>query len=303
MANRPPATPVELDLTAQQLRNRISRLQECTAEVELFNPDEIASRFHDPKVMAIEAAIKGALVAAFGDQTASYRRYERAARLDWGPIRARTGAAFGRTRGEAGRTDLTEARKYHAQGKDQALTLLRQAIKSLTAILDEKEEKPAAQHGINSASVESNRRIFVVHGHDKAALQSVARFLEKIELEPIVLSEQPDRGLTIIEKFVEYAGQARFAIVLLTPDDFGASVSAATPSERARQNVIFELGFFVGQLGRGHVCLMRKGDVEIPTDLSGVIYSTLDDSEAWKLKLVQELKAAMIELDVNKLWP
>lgn len=114
------------------------------------------------------------------------------------------------------RAELVEGRKYHAQGKEQALTLLRQAVRSLTATAEEKEELAPSRVARAPVPSGSNRRIFVVHGHDEAALQSVARFLEKVELEPIVLKEQPDRGLTIIEKFVEYAGMARFAIVLLT---------------------------------------------------------------------------------------
>jgi predicted nucleotide-binding protein len=72
----------------------------------------------------------------------------------------------------------------------------------------------------------------------------------KIELEAIILHEQPDQGLTIIEKFETYASQVGFAVVLLTPDDLGGPASAPAQSARARQNVIFELGYFVGKLAR-----------------------------------------------------
>ncbi len=143
-------------------------------------------------------------------------------------------------------------------------------------------------------------KVFVVHGHDEGAVVAMARFLEKIEIEPIVLQEQPDQGFTIIEKFETYAKQVGFAVVLLTPDDLGGSASASSQSARARQNVIFELGYFVGKLGRGRACLLRKGEIEIPSDLYGVIYTEMDAGKGWKLKLAKELKAAEIPFNQTK---
>jgi len=141
-----------------------------------------------------------------------------------------------------------------------------------------------------------------VHGHDEAALQAVARFLEQLNLEAIILREQPDAGRTIIEKFEECAADVGFAVVLLTPDDLGGVVSGPPTASRARQNVIFELGYFAGKLGRGRACLIRKGTVEIPSDLHGVIYTDLDPAEGWKMKLVKELKAAKLDFDANRMW-
>jgi predicted nucleotide-binding protein len=123
-----------------------------------------------------------------------------------------------------------------------------------------------------------------------------------LELEAIILHEQPDAGRTIIEKFEDCASQVGFAVVLLTPDDVGASKTVGNQSARARQNVIFELGYFTGKLGRGRSCLLRKGDVEVPSDLFGVIYTDLDDSDGWKLKLAREMKAAGLQFDANKVF-
>ena len=145
-------------------------------------------------------------------------------------------------------------------------------------------------------------KVFVVHGHDDGAKHAVARFLEKIDLEAIVLQEQPDQGFTIIEKFESYAGQVGFAVVLLTPDDLAGSVSSSAQTMRARQNVIFELGYFTGKLGRGRACLLRKGDVEMPSDLYGVIYKEMDPGGGWKLQLAQEMKAAGLKFDANKVF-
>ena len=141
-----------------------------------------------------------------------------------------------------------------------------------------------------------------MHGHDEAALQAVARFLEKMGLEAIVLKEQPNQGRTIIEKFEAASKEVGFAVVLMTPDDVGAAATATDMQSRARQNVVFELGYFAGKLGRGKVCLLRKGDVEIPSDLYGVIYTDLDPAEGWKTTLVKEMKAASLKFDANRLW-
>jgi hypothetical protein len=150
--------------------------------------------------------------------------------------------------------------------------------------------------------VPSSNKVFIVHGHDEAALQGLARFLEKLGLEAIVLKEQPDQGRTIIEKFEASASDVGYAVVLLTPDDVGSARSDLQQNIRARQNTLFELGYFAAKLGRGRVCLLRKGDVEIPSDLFGIVYTTLDASDGWKMNLMRELKAAGLEFDSNRMW-
>lgn len=144
-------------------------------------------------------------------------------------------------------------------------------------------------------------KIFLVHGHDELALQETARFLEKLDQEVIVLREQPNQGRTIIEKFEDYA-DVGFAIVLLTHDDKGGPVKVAAESQqpRARQNVIFEFGYFIGRLGRNRVCALYRPGVEIPSDYSGVLYQELDDKGGWRLQLAKELRAAGMTVDMNK---
>lgn len=148
----------------------------------------------------------------------------------------------------------------------------------------------------------TSNKIFIVHGHDEGALNGLARFLEKLKLEVIILKEQPNQGRTIIEKYEASAAEVGFAVVLLTPDDVGSAVSAEGQNQRARQNVIFELGYFAGKLGRGRVCLLRKGNVEIPSDLFGIVYTEMDAADGWKQALVKELKAAKIDFDANRMW-
>ena len=148
----------------------------------------------------------------------------------------------------------------------------------------------------------SSDRVFVIHGHDESARQTVARFLERLDLEPVILHEQPNKGRTIIEKFEEHA-QVGFAVVLLTPDDVGALADdKKNQKPRARQNVIFEFGYFIGKLGRERVCALVKGNVETPSDYDGVIYIPLDGSDGWKLRLIQELKSVDFNVDANQVF-
>lgn len=152
-----------------------------------------------------------------------------------------------------------------------------------------------------SASFSSSRTVFVVHGRNDELKETVARFLDQLDLKPVILHEQPSGGRTVIEKF-ETHSDARFAVVLLTPDDVGRlAVDADTELQpRARQNVIFEWGFFVAKLGRRSVCALYAEGVEVPSDLSGVVYVELDHKGAWKLMLARELKAGGIDIDLNQ---
>ena len=160
------------------------------------------------------------------------------------------------------------------------------------------------QDGAEKASTmqpANTKQVFVVHGRDDGTKAMVARVLEQLELEPIILQEQPDQGRTIIEKFEDYA-QVGFAVILCTPDDVGALESEQHHLRpRPRQNVVLEWGFFLGKIGRNRVCALTKGDVEIPSDYAGVIYIHLDDAGAWQIRLVGELQSAGFPVDANKL--
>jgi predicted nucleotide-binding protein len=144
-----------------------------------------------------------------------------------------------------------------------------------------------------------SNRVFIVHGHDVEARETVARFLGNIGFDPIILHEQANRGRTVIEK-VEANSDVSFAVVLLTPDDFGKAKADDDLEPRARQNVLLELGYFIAKLGREHVCALRKGDVVIPSDFAGVVWTDMDIAGAWKSALGRELQAAGHQIDWNK---
>ncbi|SAL59696.1 TIR domain-containing protein [Caballeronia humi] len=148
-------------------------------------------------------------------------------------------------------------------------------------------------------------RVFIVHGRAKGAKHEVARWIDGLGLKAVILDEQISVGETIIEQFEREAKAISFAVVLLTPDDVGGlQVTNVVPPNlqpRARQNVIFELGYFAAKLGRGKVCALREGNVEVPSDYSGVRYIGYDDHGGWKLPLVQVLRSAGLPVDLSRL--
>ena len=144
-------------------------------------------------------------------------------------------------------------------------------------------------------------KVFIVHGHDNAAKQAVARFVEKIGFEAIILHEQASSGKTIIEK-IEANSNVGFAIVLYTPCDLGRSKEEEDQLKpRARRNVIFEHGYLIGKIGRKNVSALVKGDVETPNDISGVVYIKMDEADSWKYAVGKEMKACGYDVDLNKI--
>ena len=144
-----------------------------------------------------------------------------------------------------------------------------------------------------------SHRVFIVHGHDEAVREIVARFITTIGLEAVILHEQANRGMTVPEK-LEANGNVGYAVVLLTPDDLGREKSETEEKPRARQNVILELGYFIGHLGRGRVTAILKDEVEIPSDYMGVVYMHFDEGGGWRQELVRELQSAGYDIDWNK---
>lgn len=147
--------------------------------------------------------------------------------------------------------------------------------------------------GVNS------KKIFIVHGHDNGLKQEIARYLERIDLEPIILHEQASKGLTVIEKIEKYT-DVKFGIILYTPCDIGGK-SDKDLRPRARQNVVFEHGYLIAKLGRENVCALVSDDsIEKPSDISGIIY--ISTNTDWKVDVAKELKECGYKIDMNKLY-
>lgn len=160
------------------------------------------------------------------------------------------------------------------------------------------ELPPLISSSQKSDSLSNN--VFIVHGHNNEVKIEVARTLEKLGLNPIILHEQANAGKTIIEKFEQHS-DVGLAIILLTDDDLGKAKTDDNLNPRARQNVILEMGYFIGKLGREKVCPLYTKGVELPSDLYGLLYTEIDSSGHWKISISKELKAAGYDIDVNKI--
>lgn len=201
--------------------------------------------------------------------------------------------------------DMTEEdyRPSWNNGKAELLNLINTMIEERVLFGPALEGgKEAVAHRAEQLMEQS---VFIVHGHDEEMKQSVARTLEKLGLTALILHEQPNGGRTVIEKFMDYGQVASFAVVLLSPDDL-AYQAQEDPSQarfRARQNVVLELGFFLGKLGRSRVVVVhREADkFEMPSDFAGVLFVPYDRRGTWQYELVRELKGARYQVDANAL--
>ncbi|WP_318500302.1 nucleotide-binding protein [Photobacterium leiognathi] len=173
-------------------------------------------------------------------------------------------------------------------------------VSALTACLRITPSKEATS--ISQSKTAGNlKQVFIVHGHNEEVKVKVARFIEKLGFEPIILHEQASAGATIIEKIEDYSNVG-FGVVLYTACDVGSKASQEPRlKSRARQNVVFEHGYLIGNLGRSNVCALVQGDLELPNDISGVVYNPIDNSDAWQLQLAKELKKSGYDVDMNRL--
>lgn len=151
----------------------------------------------------------------------------------------------------------------------------------------------------NNEKLEKSNEVFIVHGKDELLKTKIARFIENLGLKAVILHEQANEGKTIIEKLEASSSRAGYAIILYTPCDKGCYKDENELKSRARQNVVFEHGYFVAKLGRGKVAAIVKGDLEIPSDISGIVY--ISDGDNWEMKLAMEMKKAGLSIDLNKL--
>lgn len=273
--------PAKPSITPQDVDRSLTRLDACIEELRNVDCSDIGRA--DPKLRALSARITDTLRRCFGDPSASFDEFRGASTLQ--------------------ASTVTSNRAYYSQQAahriSRSILLLEEAKRVL------KEDLADLQHESSSVLPEViklepktlSRRVFVVHGHDEGARETVARFLMQLGFDPIILHEQANQGRTVMEK-VEAHGEVGFAVVLLTPDDEGCA-KGGTPEPRARQNVLLELGYFLGRLGRAKVCALKRGTLEIPSDFAGVVWESMDGN-GWKQALGRELEAAGHEIDWNK---
>jgi predicted nucleotide-binding protein len=241
-------------------------------------------------IQGTKVAIEQTLEEIFGTYTTEYRRYSPAAVLNGGPVSLSMARAHQDYR----------FRDYYDKSRRASVATLEQAIQGLLERqADLESTQVAAVEFAGDAEVQQfSRRIFVVHGREGEHREAVARFLEQLGLEAVILHEQPNKGRALITKFHEVASDIGFAVVLMTADDVGGLRETGQQQARARQNVIFELGFFIGALGSDRVAALISNEVERPSDFEGVVYIPIEAD--WRLPLCRELRAAGYDIDLNK---
>jgi predicted nucleotide-binding protein len=277
-------------LTPEEQRAALSRLEARIKDIESLDTSKMQSA-EDDALQTVEGRVKSTLASIFGEDSAEYRRLRPACELD----DTSYSISF-----NGDPTPPHEIQEGLERGKRRALALLRGETDAIRESIEFSAPPPLGTSAAPATPKITSDEIFIVHGHDDLAKSEVAHFIERAGLKATILHQQANGGKTIIEKFEKHGGAAGFAVVLVTPDDVGG-VDKDNLKPRARQNVIGEMFWFAGRLGRDHVCALVKGDVEMPSDFAGVVYTPMDTHGGWKAKLLNELKeAGYINLDWQK---
>lgn len=259
----------------------LSKLADLIAKVE-----ELSNLRHDsPEFSKWKRATELALRNIFGEKAKNVDEFSS---LSYSPMIISMGGGDG------------QFQRPYLSGLQSAKALLESMVEEIDEYWRDESAQassPEVTHAPQLAGTSKN--VFVVHGRDDGTKETIARFVSNLGYVPVILHEQPSGGKTVIEKFEKNA-DACFAIALLTPDDMGGLSGDTDLKPRARQNVIFEFGYFIGRLSRLRVCAITKGEVELPSDYAGVVYIPLDSAGAWRLLLLREMKAAGLSVDANK---
>jgi len=286
-----PAIKIKQFASLDEIKRSAGKLQRRISDVKSLKEKQV--RYDDQDVDNVVTRIRSTICEIYGENSPEFR--QNGHHCIW--------------RGGYNLGDSNDTR----QGKFEEG--IPQTIKMLEGLIEHLEEKKIdltpAQSASRSADIRSNEisnissretEIFIVHGHDHAAANEMEILLQRHGLKGIVLHRQPDQGRTLIEKIENYAANVSYVIVILTPDDTvigsGPSVNKIPQEEgRARQNVIFEWGYFVGKFGREHVCCVYKEGTVLPSDVSGVVYKPFRQSiDEVKYDLLEELKASGLKV-------
>jgi predicted nucleotide-binding protein len=291
MARKPPAPKASRSLSAPEKSSAIARLEVRIKELGDLSVAEL-SRGDDPTVTGLEGRIRSTLANIYGQESLEYDRLQIAADLD---MTVYVLSFEGRP------TPPREVQEGVDRGRHRAISTLQGEVDALREDLEFSAAPVAPSMASVPSPAELSDDIFVVLGRYEAAKEQVASVIQRAGLTPVILHQQANEGKTIIEKFEKHGSAAGFAVVIATPDDVGG-LAAPSPDlkPRARQNVIGEMFWFAGRLGRDKVCTLVKGDIDMPSDVAGVGYTPMDDHGGWKAKLLQELSAAGYK---NLNWP
>ena len=286
---KPAPPPIEVrQFTPEKAEWAVGLLSTRIEGVKALDPKVV--KYADERVRAVGQRIVTNILEVFGENSREYREHQYHD-VSTGRSTSAVGMVF---------DDSYDARRQHdfaSQGIARSVTMLEALIETVRERTSLTTLSPTA----SARAVGDTLAVFIVHGRAEAVRESVARFVERLGLKPIILHEQANEGRTLIEKLEDHALSVGYAIILATGDDRGGPIGAdpTTYQFRARQNVILELGYFHGKLGRGRVCLLYEEGVEIPSDYRGVAYVPLDAGDAWRLRLARELKQHF-NIDLNR---
>jgi predicted nucleotide-binding protein len=287
-----PSPPLEIRrFTPDEAEGAIRLLEARIADVKALEATRV--RHDDERRRTTERRIRGSVLEVFGERSREYQDHQ------YHEISGGTRVVIGGLDHDEEEAEVEDQQHFLA-GIPRSVTMLEGLIATIKERTDSGRPVPGLMPkvGPRTATVE----VFVVHGRADGPREAVARFVERLGLRPIILHEQASEGRTIIEK-IERHSEVAYAVVLLTGDDRGglAGSDPAPYRPRARQNVVLELGYFLGKLGRRHVCVLHEPGVEIPSDYNGVVYVPLDPGGAWRILLAKEMKAtAFKDIDLNR---
>ncbi len=267
----------------------IRRLTVRIADVQALDGQK--TRYDDERVHATARKIRSTILEIFGERSPEYREHHR-----------HIISATGHPAVVTSRDDEHAVEQDFVQrGIPRTITMLQALIETVGERID--WARPGPEQTDPAATPTASDDVFIVHGRNEGAREAVARVIEKLRLKPIILDEQASEGRTLIEKLEDHA-EVGFAVVLLTGDDRGGRIDAepATYQPRARQNVVLELGYFLGKLKRRRVCVLYEEGVEMPSDYKGVAYVPRDPGGVWRLRLAKEIKAVGLPVDIKDLW-
>jgi predicted nucleotide-binding protein len=273
---------------SMQLQEDIRRLQSRIRDLEEFDPTEM-TEVSPLELQELSRSIEETLAGAFGRNTDRYKTFFPEAALCSPP--STIFPPYLRL--------VEDEREHVNRNKKVTIDRLQKAVGILRRKLSDVEPPQGRKSASAALQPAPSKKVFLVHGRDDTAKEQVAKFLRRIGLDEIILHERPNKGRHLLIKFQEECEGAGFAVVLMTPDDVGG-LSHMKLHQRARQNVVFELGFFIGRLGTPKVAALVKGDIERPSDFDGIGYISLDEAGNWKSQLAQELEAAAVPFDHKK---
>jgi predicted nucleotide-binding protein len=299
-------SPQSANLTVQQMKIAIPTLERRINELTAIDYTAITGR-NDPFFESLVHKIDDTLISIFGAGTIEYNRYcihsLDTARISFYNEASLNEIINGYRAGALNAIQTLQTIIQIFSEKISDSTLFNSNSEKLSDLKSLAESHSISEisglSGIQKSQVIDFTKVFIVHGRDEFSKISTARYIEKLGLNAIILHEQASSGNTIIEK-IEANTNVGFAIVIYTPCDTGGLANQTESKFRARQNVVFEHGYLIAKLGRKNVCALVKGDIEIPNDISGVVYVSMDEHNAWQISIAKELRAAGFSIDMNK---